>query len=188
MRRKSPAFQSRPLLHFLEHWHEYTAALKSAKDGKGAPKEASSTPRSGSSLLRSGYSPHFHWQLSNQMTWQLSTVTRGEAGLGERQRAEHDGVALRRAIASLEKMDVVGITEDMESFERLLRARWPRVFGRAGCAIPKKNPTAKHAVTGSAPLALDAPTRAAIARMNALDVELYAHAKRLAARRAGSGA
>jgi hypothetical protein len=97
----------------------------------------------------------------------------------------------RQAQHALLRMDVVGLTEDMEGFERALRARWPDTFGRKGtsrCSIPSgaaaRNPTSQHTVRGNASTALDEATRAAIRSLNQLDLRVYDLAKAIAASQA----
>ena len=130
------------------------------------------------------FSPHWHWQLSNAMTFQLSAS--GGSRYASGPSAGPHGLsrsALQRAKAALVGVEVVGVTEDMAGFERLLSARWPLVFGRAGCPIPSGpsavNPSSKHAVKGEAPILLDNRTRAAIRRLNELDTSLYELARRV---------
>ena len=97
---------------------------------------------------------------------------------------------LRQAQASLLRMDVVGLTEDMHGFERALAARWPDMFGRGHghtatpCAIPSgseaRNPTSRHETRGNASTVLDDVTRAAIRSLNLMDTRLYDLAKEIA--------
>ena len=123
---------------------------------------------------------HVRRQLTNLMTLQFSRAQEYDATPGET--VEPTRVALETAKRSLDSMAVVGVTEDMDSFARALAARWPSTFGRPGCSIPRENPTVSTNVHGTAPTFLAASTRAAIARNNELDIELYAHALQLAAR------
>jgi len=195
VRRKQHEFQSRPLVYFLKRWRSFVP------NGTAA----------------GGFSPHMHWQLSNWMTSQLAAAPKDSlrlAELVERQRVlslplaadeEQRGgspreLALEQAKAALMRMDVVGLTEDMAGFERVLAARWPDTFGealgRAGrCRIPSgteaRNPTSKHAASptyGNASRTLDDETRKAISELNALDVSLYAFAMKLARAQAACGA
>eukprot|EP00966_Prymnesium_polylepis_P059333 1375302-Prymnesium_polylepis.3 len=111
------------------------------------------------------------------MTFQLAA-----GPLASRQRSLGRS-ALQRAKAALVRVEVVGITEDMAGFERVLAARWPSVFGcvaggvrSTSCPIPSGasvvNPSSKHQTRGVAPSTLDDGTRAAIRSLNELDGSL----------------
>jgi len=202
VRRKQPQFQSQPLLYFLQRWRTF------------APNTTASSGGAGSGSGSWPYSPHMHWQLSNWMTSQLASPPKASQTLTElmerqrqlshpHSRAGVEALHLARQ-ALLVQMDVVGITEDMAGFERVLAARWPETFGRQGlamiaessktprappafgtsCTIPSgteaRNPTAKHQSRGNASLVLDEPTRAAIEELNLLDVALYRDAQAIA--------
>lgn len=126
------------------------------------------------------------------MSTQLSGVARPHSleEFAQRQRAltEPTTSASRDLMSAAKSMllqfDVVGLTEEMGSFERMLRARWPDMFSREGCAIPSgseaRNPTSRHTVRGNASVELDAATRNAIIALNGLDLRLYALARRVA--------
>ena len=122
-----------------------------------------------------------------------SSLLRGRRnnGHGSEECDDVGAVNLRVAQHALLRMDVVGLTEDMEGFERALRARWPDTFGRKGtsrCSIPSgaaaRNPTSQHTVRGNASTALDEATRAAIRSLNQLDLRVYDLAKAIAASQA----
>ena len=164
VRRKSAAFQALPLVELMRTWHERSANV-------------------------TGYPPHWHWQLSNAMTYQFAAASERERG------TRRDDAALAAAKASLDAMAVVGVTEGMAAFEAALAKRWPRAFGAAGsgCKVPSGssavNPTSValkrwHVAPLEAEAApeSDAATRRAILGRNRLDAELYEHAKRLSSR------
>ncbi len=113
-RRKSPIFQQTALLDVLRGWRS-------------------------TSLNASHVSPHHHHQLSNMMTLTFA-LRHGAADADAARELASRGSAqaaalIERARESLGRMEVVGVTEDMAGFERVLAARWPLFFGRAGCAI-----------------------------------------------------
>ena len=131
VRRKSAYFRDEPLLGLLRRWPDF---------------------RPNASIA----SPHHHHQLSNMMALALGRRHTDALGFGEQQRelalrpsSPAARGLLQRAINALSQMDLVGVTEDLPSFERALAARWPAFFGRGGCAIPAgdgaKNTAARRA-------------------------------------------
>jgi hypothetical protein len=138
--------------------------------------------------------PTVHWQLSNWMTSQLSAPAKSSltmVQLSKRQNSlsRSESVvavsALRAAKGALLRMDVIGLTENMDAFEEALAARWPDMFDKGGdCRIPSgaqaRNPTTKHELPGNASSILNVETQRAIRELNLLDEDLYRLAKEIA--------
>jgi len=186
IRRKSIDFQERPLLWFLERWHNMTLPQRTKQNALSL--SANSSRSFGASYeYRMPFSPHWHWQLSNAMTFQFSATSRQRTALNDPTAVPSSAgasKALERAKSALvSSVDIVGVTEDMNGFELMLAARWPSFFGQPGCRIPSGssaiNLSSKRVTKGDAPDVLDDVTRAQIQRLNDLDISLYALAHKV---------
>jgi hypothetical protein len=125
-------------------------------------------------------------QLSSpaKSSFSLQQLTERQNSLSQPQ-SDAGKAALQAAKSTLLHMDVVGLTEDMGTFERALAARWPDFFAKpANCRIPSgtnaRNPTSRHPLQGNASSVLDMETREAIRKLNLLDASLYIFAAKIA--------
>jgi len=168
IRRRYPYFQSHTLFDVLSQWDKTVRILSHlATNATSSGRDA---------YVDKDTPPHWHWQLSNMMTWQFSSTT---ARVGfSRQMGKG---ALECAKKALETMAVVGLSEEMNSFRQALGRRWPHIFGASSCSIPTGsnalNPTSEP--PGSASSVLDARTRHKIRVSNQLDLALYEHARKV---------
>lgn len=114
--------------------------------------------------------PRFDWLVHNHMAKMISLRREDMTG-GMFTEADLDATDLERAKERLEGMDLVGLTTEMDTFCHELQERFRIDLG----APVHANRTATVPIEDS--------FRRRIAEDNALDVELYAHAVELFARR-----
>jgi len=108
--------------------------------------------------------PRFDWLIHNHMVKMLS-LTVDEMTGGAMTVVDFTDERLTRAKANLDRIDLVGLTEEFESFQRQLQSRY---------SIDLGSPI--HA-NRTEPEAASEELRARIRHDNALDVELYDYAR-----------
>lgn len=116
--------------------------------------------------------PRFDWLIHNHMVKMLSLTTDEMTG-GAMTVVDFDEERLARAKATLDRIDLVGLTEDFADFQWQLRERFGIDLGEPLHA----NRTPPEACPDS--------LRARIERDNALDIELYEYARQRHRARSG---
>lgn len=102
----------------------------------------------------------------------LFSITREDDALDQTHVVDVDADRLRLAKANLEKVDIIGLTEDLATFERELHHR----FGISDRQMPPLRVSTDDSV-------ISAELRQKIADDNAADIAFYEHAKQLIAQR-----